>query len=85
LDKVDLSLGVELGQADRYQVKQKYPWRGVHAEAVNRCNGARIPVTHTGSKTTYTVEMRAFNDGVAFRHILPGNEKPAVPDDDHSR
>ncbi len=81
LDDAELSEGVELGSAERYEVNEKYPWRGVHSEAVNRCNGARIPVKQTASDTSFTVEVRAFNDGIAFRHLIPGGVRPRVPDE----
>ena len=82
LDRVELSRGVELGKAERYELNEKYPWRGVHAEAVNRCNGARIPVTHKASRISYTLEARAYNDGVAFRHVIPGKDDDSrIPDE----
>ena len=82
LDRVELSQGVELGKAERYELNEKYPWRGVHAEAVNRCNGVRIPVTHMASRISYTLDVRAFNDGVAFHHVIPGKDKDSrVPDE----
>jgi alpha-glucosidase len=62
-------------------VKEKYPWRGVHSEASNHCTGAKISIRHTASKTSYTVEVRAFNDGVAFRYVVPGDDTPRVPDE----
>jgi hypothetical protein len=61
-------------------VNEKYPWRGVHAEAVNQCHGVKIPITHLASKTSYTLEARAFNDGVAFRHVIPGRENESRMD-----
>jgi alpha-glucosidase len=82
LDRVELSQGVELGSADRYDLNEKYPWRGVHAEAVNRGNGVRIPVTHKASRISYTLDVRAFDDGVAFRHVIPGKDSDSrVPDE----
>src|SRR5688572_9343672 len=53
----------------RYQIKEQYPWLGVHATAVNHCNGIKIPFQH--QQTTDTLEVRVFNNGVAFRMILP--------------
>jgi alpha-glucosidase len=86
LDGVDLAEGVETGQAERYQVDESYPWRGVHSRAVNRCQGAKIPLKHTKSGTAYTLEVRAFNDGAAFRFIgVPASgsadDRPRVPDE----
>ena len=81
VDGIDLTEGVEAGEVNRYSVKETYPWRGVHSQAVNHCNGATISLKHAKSDTGYTLEARAFNDGVAFRYIIPGDEKPRVPDE----
>src|SRR5204863_3130824 len=77
----DLSQGGELGRTETYQINEKYPWRGIHSEAVNHCHGAKALVTRRNGKFDYTIEVRAFNDGVAFRFIVPDAEKPRVPDE----
>jgi alpha-glucosidase len=82
IDTVDLGQGVDVGKVETYRVKEKYPWRGVHSEAVNHCNGVKIPVQHTASKTSFTVEARVFNDGIAFRYVVPGeSDQKRVPDE----
>jgi alpha-glucosidase len=81
MDGVDLAEGVEVGGTDTYRVKETYPWRGVHARATNHCNGIRLSVKHAKSNTSYTLEVRVFDDGVAFRYLVPGSEKPRVPDE----
>jgi alpha-glucosidase len=81
VDGVDLSQGLELGSVERYQVKETYPWRGVHCQAVNNCNGVRISLKHSKSNTSYTLDARSFNDAVAFRYIIPGGESVRVPDE----
>jgi alpha-glucosidase len=81
VDGTELSRGAEIGSADRYELKENYPWRGVHAWATNHCNGARISLRHTKSKVSFTLEVRAFNDGIGFRQIIPGGEKERVPDE----
>jgi alpha-glucosidase len=72
VDGVDLGRGAELGAAETYRVDEAYPTRGVHARAVDRCNGVRIPVRHSAGGADYTIEARAYNDGVAFRYVVPG-------------
>jgi alpha-glucosidase len=69
---VDLGRGVKIGQAERYEINETYPWRGMHSTAVNRCNGAKLSITHEQSKTAFTLDVRAFNDGVAFCYVVPG-------------
>jgi alpha-glucosidase len=46
---------------------------------VNNCSGARISIRHQNG-TDYHFEVRAFNDGVAFRFVIPGEGK-RVPDE----
>jgi alpha-glucosidase len=63
-----------------YQVNEQYPWLGAHATATNNCNGAKILLQHKG--TTDTLEIRVFNDGVAFRMILPAAANASrIPDE----
>jgi len=81
VDGTELSRGAEAGNPDRYELKASYPWRGVHAWATNHCNGVRIPLRHTKSKTSFTLEVRAFNDGIGFRQIIPGTDKARIPDE----
>ena len=76
--------GVELGQASHlidvstYRRNETYGWRGVHARARDECNGVRIQLRHAASQTSFTLEVRAFNDGVAFRTLVPGNGRRVV-------
>jgi alpha-glucosidase len=81
VDGVNLTEGVTFGAVKAYRVKETYPWRGVHSQAVNHCNGATVALRHARSKTTYTLEMRAYNDGVAFRTAVPGTKAERVPDE----
>jgi len=80
VDKVDLADGAKIGAAETYKVNETYPWYGAHTPAVNNCNGARVAMTHPKSSTSYTLEIRAYNDGVAFRHLVPGTGD-RVPDE----
>jgi alpha-glucosidase len=81
VDGVDLTAGAEFGEAKTYQVNETYPYRGVHSRATNRCNGATVPLTHARSKTRYTFEVRAYDDGVAFRFLASGDKDARVPDE----
>src|SRR5262245_26667987 len=78
---VDLCRGVEIGKAERYRLNERYDLRGVHSMALNRCNGAKLPLKHKKSGIGFTLDVRAFNDGVALRFVAPGDEKPRVPDE----
>ena len=82
LDGYDLSAGVVYDKVERYEIDETYPWHGVHSTAVNRCNGARISLQHDLSLIDYVLEVRVFDDGAAFRHIIPGDEGTLrVPDE----
>ncbi len=79
LDGVDLGQGAALGRVERYSLDERFLWLGVHATARNRCNGARVAVTHAATGTLWTLELRAFDDAVAFRFVVPGSGS-RVPD-----
>jgi alpha-glucosidase len=82
LDRVNLGEGVEVSKWDSYQTNEKYRWRGIHSEAINRSNGVKVSVLHKESKTPYTIDVRAFNDGVAFRYIVAGDgSQQRAPDE----
>ena len=70
VDGKDLGGGVEIGRAETYVVEETYPWYGVHATAVNRCRGSRVALTSRG--TSSTLDIRACDDGAAFRYVVPG-------------
>jgi len=82
VDDYDLSSGVVLGKVERYEINESYPWHGAHSTAANRCNGVRIALQHDLSFIDYVLEVRVFNDGAAFRHVIPGDEGVSrVPDE----
>jgi alpha-glucosidase len=80
VDQINLAEGVEAGRPERYEINETYRWNGPHATAINRSNGVRLALTHTRSGTPYTLEIRASNDGIAFRHVVPGQSQ-RVPDE----
>lgn len=71
VDAVDLGEGVKTGRMERYAGTEAFAWRGTHSHAVNPYRGARIPVRHVASDTRYTLEVRAFDDGVAWQYVVP--------------
>jgi alpha-glucosidase len=82
LDGYDLSSGVVFDKLDRYEVNETYPWLGARSTAANQCNAVKVSLVHDLSFVNYTLELRVFNDGVAFRHVIPGEESASrVPDE----
>jgi alpha-glucosidase len=81
VDGTNLSQGATAASAETQKVDETYGWYGVHAVATNRYNGARIPARHGSSGTAYSIEARTFNDGIAFRFVVPGrDDQSRVPD-----
>jgi alpha-glucosidase len=80
VDRADLADGAQIGSAETYRIDERYPWYGAHSTAVDRCNGVKVSVRHAGTGTAYVLEIRAYNDGVAFRHLVPG-EGARTPDE----
>jgi alpha-glucosidase len=78
LDTIGLTTEAHITGIERYRIRETYLTRGVHSKAVNNCNGARISIRHLDQN--YQVDVRAFNDGVAFRFVIPGEGK-RVPDE----
>jgi alpha-glucosidase len=72
VDGYDLSAGVVLSTTERYETSETYPWYGAHSTATDRSNGVRINLTHDLSSTAYVLEVRVFDDGVAYRHVIAG-------------
>ncbi len=73
VDGNDLGTNAKLGQPAFSEINETYPTRGVHSTAVNYCKVATIPVTGGPSNTPWTLEFRLFDDGAAYRYVVPGN------------
>jgi alpha-glucosidase len=82
VDGYDLASGVIFSNVTRVTINETYPWHGVHRTATNHCNSAVLQLTHDLSFTQYILEVRAFNDGVGYRFVVPGAENVSrVPDE----
>jgi alpha-glucosidase len=75
VDGVELTSAVQSVSAPAtYKMEETFPARGVHSKASVNCNGAKIPLRHGPTSRPFTVEIRAYNDGVAYRTIVPGDD-----------
>jgi alpha-glucosidase len=82
LDGYDLSAGVVQNGVVRDEVHERYPWSGVRSTAISDSNRARLSLTNDLTSIPYTLEVRAFDDGVAYRHIIRGDAAASrVPDE----
>ncbi len=68
----NLGQQVNIGNAEKSCVDETYTTRGVHSKARNHYNSWSIPITHTPSNLNLVLEFRVYDDGVAFRYIVPG-------------
>lgn len=69
-----------LGKVTYYKLNETYPSRGIHSTAVNKCNGAKIFIN---GAAPFILEVRIFNDGVAFRYLI-GNKDSAIIEKDNT-
>jgi alpha-glucosidase len=82
VDGVNLCDAARAGKPETYKTNATYPVWGVHAEASDKSNAARLPLTHVPSGAAFTIEARAYDTGVAFRYVVPGAAgRSRVPDD----
>jgi len=64
---------LSFGNVKKYNFNETYAYRAVHSKATNKCNGAEISFK---SYFPFKIDVRVFNDGVAFRYIT--NSKGAA-------
>lgn len=79
IDGNDITSRARIDSVEYYQINTRYPYRGLHSEAINHCNGVRIGLVADGTRSE--LEVRVFNDGVAFRHIFADDQQPHIPDE----
>jgi alpha-glucosidase len=78
VDGVELSQNATLTSVERYRLRESFPSRCIHSVGKNLCNGARISLGSLDKRCV--LDVRAFNDGVAFRFVVPGSGR-RVPDE----
>jgi alpha-glucosidase len=82
LDGKNISRGAVPVDVKLTRGQETYPFLGVHSTATNHFEGAAVEMK-SENHAKWFLEMRAFNDGVAFRHIVPGDGR-RVPDESTS-
>lgn len=71
VDGKDLGEGVSVERIqNRRLVNRSYPTRGGHFKAQKHFRSGRVPVLHKASGMKYIVEVRVFDDGVAYRYVV---------------
>ncbi|MEO5714881.1 MAG: glycoside hydrolase family 97 catalytic domain-containing protein [Luteolibacter sp.] len=74
IDDKDLGQNVAIrGKAEIKEINESYKTRGVHPSAVNRYRSAVVPMSSGEAKIPWQLEVRAYDDGVAYRYRVSGN------------
>lgn len=80
LDSALITGDTRVKDIKKYSIHERYPWLGVHSTAVNECNGTEIQLLH--GNLAFTLDIRVFNNGTAFRIIVPGSASTSrIPDE----
>lgn len=69
---IRLGDGVIIGTSKKTVVDETYATRGNHPKARNYYRLWEYPVTHKSSGKKFALQFRLYNDGVAYRYIVPG-------------
>lgn len=78
VDGVDLGLGVTLGEPTAFQLEERYAWHGLKAERRNHCAGIEVPVKNASGGLSCRFEVRAYDEGIAWRYVVPGEGERQV-------
>jgi alpha-glucosidase len=70
VDNADFGAGVTLGTPQTRTIDETFAWRGNKTNAANQCRASEIPMQSKAGD--WTLEVRVFNDGAAFRYRVPG-------------
>jgi alpha-glucosidase len=79
IDGASITDDAAVGEISRYQVNETYSRLGVHSTAINRCNGITVHLRRGARE--WTLDIRAYDDGAAFRYAVNGESGPRVPDE----
>lgn len=77
VDNVNAGERAVIASEQRYEANTTTPWIGVHNTIVNNHKGVKITLNHPTLRTFF-LDLRAFNDGVAFAFTVPGTGSRAV-------
>ncbi|MHC4204451.1 MAG: glycoside hydrolase family 97 protein [Planctomycetota bacterium] len=78
VDGQTLGKKVKIKPPARREISTSYAWRGVKNRAVNNCNSYDVPVIHQASGLTWILELRVFDDGMAYRYRIGGTGRRKI-------
>jgi alpha-glucosidase len=65
----------------RSTINETYSVMGAHSKAINKCNAAAVLMKAGGGAINSDLEIRVFDDGVSFRHIINAESPKYIPDE----
>lgn len=71
IDSINIGEGIEVIGVEKESKDETYPWIGNQNTIHNLYNESKIELRHIASNRKYFLEIRAYNNGVAFRYIVP--------------
>lgn len=78
VDGIDYGRNVEIGVGNSYAINESYPWLGQASQITNQATGLVLPVKQKGSQLIWSIEVRAYDEGVAWRYLISGEGKRTV-------
>ena len=73
VDSLDFGNNVKLGKPKTNTFSETYPTIGAHSKAVNNYNETILPILGKSSAENWVLEIRIFNDAVAYRYRVLGS------------
>lgn len=81
VDNSSITSGITIGKISKYSAKETYEWNGVHSRAVNHFNASVISLNGKNNEAC-ELEVKVFNNGAAYRIIVPGaGQAKHIPDE----
>lgn len=74
IDREDLgSRVIDLAGSQATEVQRSYQTRGVHVQAEDHYNAHTLTVSRDGDDASLEMEFRLYDDGLAYRYVIPGS------------
>jgi alpha-glucosidase len=75
VDDLEITSGISMGSLEKTSADETFPWYGLHSLAKNHFNGLIINLKNRNDRIDYFLEVKVFNDAVAFRFVIPGKDE----------
>jgi alpha-glucosidase len=79
VDGTELTRNISIQKTERYNGNETYEVFGAHSKAVNSYNGVVLHTRSAGKALQASLDIRVFNDGVAFRHKVISEQSTLLP------